>query len=463
MKAFNTPKSDHMAEAARKVIPAATMSNFRRLIDYHPVYMTRGAGGRLYDIDGNEYIDFSLSYGPAVLGHSHEHVVKAIQEQAGRLYTPNVNDREVEAAQKVSRHVASAELVIFSTSGSEANEGALRAARAYTGRNKYIRFNGHYHGGFDHLMGGIVRDPDNPIPVQGEFDDDIFSQFTNTLGRYQDAFQEVYLIEWNDLPVLEKLLKKAGDDIAAVIMEPTMVNNAGCLPEAGYLQGVRDLCSRHGVVLIFDEVLTGFRIDLKGAQGYFGVVPDMTTLAKALGGGFPVSAITGQRQFMDPIVRADVVQGGTYNGNPLAMAAVIASIEEYEKDDGAIYASIRKMGTMLKEGLDQIAQEHEQPLLLQGFPGAWTFLFTPKKRVTNHAEARGSDFAKSGRFGDLLKQRGIMTSGRFCTSAAHTEKDIGDTLDRVNDVMRILKEEDADQSSKGRAKAVRRRKGATGS
>jgi len=242
-----------------------------------------------------------------------------------------------------------------------------------------------------------------------------------------------------------------------------MVNNAGCLPEAGYLQGVRDLCSRHGVVLIFDEVLTGFRIDLKGAQGYFGVVPDMTTLAKALGGGFPVSAITGQRQFMDPIVRADVVQGGTYNGNPLAMAAVIASIEEYEKDDGAIYASIRKMGTMLKEGLDQIAQEHEQPLLLQGFPGAWTFLFTPKKRVTNHAEARGSDFAKSGRFGDLLKQRGIMTSGRFCTSAAHTEKDIGDTLDRVNDVMRILKEEDADQSSKGRAKAVRRRKGATGS
>jgi len=330
--------------------------------------------------------------------------------------------------------------VIFSTSGSEANEGALRAARAYTGRNKYVRFNGHYHGGYDHLMGGIVRDPANPTPVPEELDDDIFSQFTNTLGRFRDAFRDVCMIEWNDLPALERLLKKAGDDIAAVIMEPTMVNNAGSMPEPGYLQGVRDLCTKHGVVLIFDEVLTGFRLDLKGAQGYFGVIPDMTTLAKALGGGFPVSAITGRRQFMDPIVRADVVQGGTYNGNPLAMAAVIASIGEYEKDGGAVYTRIRKMGTMLKEGIDQIAQEHEQPLLLQGFPGAWTFLFTPKKKVINQAEARGSDFARAGRFGDLLKQRGVLTSGRFCTSSAHTEKDIEDTLDRVNDVMRILKE-----------------------
>lgn len=440
MKPYKTPKSDRMAEAARKVIPAATMSNFRRLIDYHPVYMTRGKGARLYDIDDNEYIDFSLSYGPAVLGHSNEHVTKAIQEQAGRLGTPNVNDREVEAAEKVGRYVASAEMVIFSTSGSEANEGALRAARAYTGRNKYVRFNGHYHGGYDHLMGGIVQDPDNPTPVPEEFDDDIFSQFTNTLGRSRDAFRDVFMIEWNDLPALERLLKKAGDDIAAVIMEPTMVNNAGSMPEPGYLQGVRDLCTKHGVVLIFDEVLTGFRLDLKGAQGYFGVIPDMTTLAKALGGGFPVSAITGRRQFMDPIVRADVVQGGTYNGNPLAMAAVIASIGEYEKDGGAVYTRIRKMGTMLKEGIDQIAQEHEQPLLLQGFPGAWTFLFTPKKKVINQAEARGSDFARAGRFGDLLKQRGVLTSGRFCTSSAHTEKDIEDTLDRVNDVMRILKE-----------------------
>jgi glutamate-1-semialdehyde 2,1-aminomutase len=442
-KPYQTPKSDRMAELGRQVIPAATMSNFRRSVDYHPIYMSHGKGARVYDIDGNEYIDYSLGYGPAVLGHDNEHIKNSLKRQVDRLYTPNSNDLEVAAAQKVSTHIASAELVRFACSGTEAVRGALRVARAFTGRDMYIRFNGHYHGGLDHLMGGLVSSSENPIPISGELEDDLYSQFTNTLGRFSGAFNQCFMIEWNDLLALEKLLEKQGKNIAAVIMEPVMINNFGCQPEPGYLEGVRELCTQHGVVLIFDEVLTGFRIGLKCAQGEFGVTPDLTTLAKALGGGFPVSSTCGKQEIMDVLTRADAIQGGTYNGHPLAMAAVIAAIEEYEKDDGAVFEHIERLGNMLKNGLEQIAAEHEQSLVLQGFPGAWYIIFNKKQKILNQADGRDSDFDKFIRFADLLKKRGVLTSWRFCTSAAHTEKDVGDVLDRANDAMRVLKDEEA--------------------
>ncbi len=440
MEPFKTPKSDEIAEKGRKVIPGAMMSNFRRAVDYHPIYISHGEGARLYDLDGNEYIDYSLSYGPAILGHSNEHIRKTLKGEVDRLYTPNANANEVKAAQKVSQHISSADLVRFACSGTEANRGAIRVARAFTGRDKYVRFNGHYHGGLDHIMGGIVPDPDYPVPVEGEREDDFYSTFAMTAGRSEDSFKQVFMIEYNDLPALERLFEKYGDEIAAVIIEPTMVNNFGCTPEPGYLEGLRELCTRFGVVLIFDEVLTGFRIDLKGAQGYFGIKPDMTTLGKAVGAGFPVSSFNGKREIMDYLTRTDVVQGGTYNGHPMAMAAVIATIEELEKDDGAAYVQIRKMGTMLKEGIDKLAKAYDEPLLLQGFPGAWTFSHPKKTKIINQADGYGSDFERTGWFSSLLKERGVLTSFRFCTSSAHTEKDVGDTLERVEDAFKVMRE-----------------------
>ncbi|MFC2030892.1 aspartate aminotransferase family protein [Chloroflexota bacterium] len=440
---YQAPESDRLAEAGRQVIPAAMMSNFRRDIDAHPVYMSHGHGARLYDLDGNEYIDCSLSYGSALLGHSNEHVRQAIEGQLHCLHTPNVNALEVQAAQKVAAHVPSADLVRFACSGTGANWGALRTARAYTGRSMYVRFNGHYHGGLDHLLGGIVPDPEYPVPVSGELEDDFYSQVTNTMGRYDNAFNECFMIEWNDLPALERLLDQWAEKIAAVLMEPVMVNNFGCLPEPGYLEGVRALCTHHGVALIFDEVLTGFRIGLQGAQGYFGVTPDLTSLGKALGSGFPVSCFCGRREVMDTITRAEAVQGGTYNGHPLAMASVIASLEEYEKDSGAVFERIDRLGSMLKAGLDEVSTEHGQNLLLQGFPGAWSFTFDSRRKIINQADGLSSDMVRAGRFAALLKDKGVMTSAfRFSTSAAHTERDVGDVLDRANDVLKALKDED---------------------
>jgi glutamate-1-semialdehyde 2,1-aminomutase len=427
-----------MGEAAREAIPGSVMSNFRKYEDSHPIYMTHGNGARLYDVDGNEYIDYSLSYGPAILGHSNAHLRQAIIDQAGRLYTGEAIDLQLEAARKVCSHVASAERVRFACSGTDATYNALRAARAYTKRNMIVRFNGHYHGGLDEFMGGIVTDPSSPIPVAGEFEEDIYSQMANTAGRAAHAFSDGYMIEWNDLAALDQLFSGHGSDIAAVIMEPVMVNCSGCVPEPGYLEGVRELCTKKGAVLIFDEVLTGFRIGLGGAQGHFGVAPDMTTLGKALGGGFPVAAFCGRGEIMETIASTEVVAGGTYNGHPLAMAAVVANIEELEKDDGAAYRRIEELGVMLKDGLDAISQKYGQNLLLQGFPGAWTFTASAKGKIINHKDSLGPGILLAGIFAALLKQRGVLTSFRFCTSAAHSERDVEDTLQRAEAAMKEL-------------------------
>ncbi|MBW2367903.1 MAG: aspartate aminotransferase family protein [Deltaproteobacteria bacterium] len=440
MEIYKTSKSDELMKVAKEVIPGAAMSNFRKDTDYHPIYMTHGKDARLYDVDGNEYIDYSLSYGPAILGHSNAHLISAIEKQARRLYSADVSTLEITAAQKVAKHLASAELVRFACSGTDANYNALRAARAYTGKNMFVRCNGHYHGGLDNLLGGIVTDPENPVAQHGELAEDIFSIMVNTDGRSKAALSECYIIEYNDLPALEKLFSKFGDDIAALLMEPTMVNANGCMPEPGYLQGVRELCTKHNVVLIFDEVLTAWRIGLNGAQGYFGVTPDMTTMAKALGGGLPVSSFVGKREIMDVITSTETMAGGTYNGHPLAMAAVIANIEELEKNEGEVYHRIHKMGMALKEGLDELARKHDIPLLLQGFPGAWTTVITRKEKIINHADSvENADLFSALQFGGLLKKRGVLTNFRFCTSAVHTEKDIADTLERAEDAMKEMK------------------------
>lgn len=433
-----TAKSNQLYDQAVEVIPAGLMSNLKRANGFVPYYKTHGDGARLYDVDGNEHIDYALSYGSAILGHSNRALREALHRQADALYDYHSSHLQIEAAQRVIEAIPSAEMVRFACSGVEANRAALRVARAFTGRNQYVRFQGHYHGQMDHLMGGIVSDPDYPVPVEGVLAADPFTRWMSTAGRNRNDYQQVYLMEWNDAPALERLFATRGEDIAAVLMEPVMLNHAGCMPEPGYLERVRELCTHYGVILIFDEVLTGFRIGFQGAQGHFGVIPDMTTLGKALGGGMPASAFCGRRDLMELIATGRVVEAGTFNGHPMSMAAVVATLEELARDQAVIYQQMAQMGDLLRAGIEDLARQHSEPILLQGFPSCYTLTFTGRAKMINHTDTLGVDFPKGGRFFQLLLDQGIECYGRFCISTAHTEKDIHDTLDRIDDALKAL-------------------------
>ena len=225
-------------------------------------------------------------------------------------------------------------------------------------------------------------------------------------------------------------------------MEPVMTNVDGCVPEPGYLEGVRELCTKHNVVLIFDEVLTGFRIGLHGAQGYFGVKPDLTTFAKAIGGGMPISVFCGKKEILDVLTRTETLGVGTYNGHPVCVAALLATLKEMEKNDGEVFKTINRLGNMLRDGMMDIAKKIDYPSFkVQGYPGAWNIVFTEKEKIINHKDAvDNTDILKTSAFLALLKERGILTAFRFCVSSVHTEKDIKDTLVLVEDALIELKE-----------------------
>jgi len=431
-------KSREAAKLARAVIPGGVNSNFRKDASFQPLYFSHGKGGRLFDIDGNDYIDFALSYGPAILGHDNPVLQKALVAQAQKLYSPESTELEQIAARKIIQHIPCAELVRFACTGTEANYNAIRLARAYTGKSKFLRFSGHYHGGTDELLGGIAPNPVRPSTTIGEYYDDIYSQMTNTLGRNESTVADTLTIEWNDLATVEKVFQTHGEQIAAVLLEPVMLNNSGCMPLPGYLEGIRALCTQYDAVLIFDEVLTGFRIGLGGAQSYFGITPDMVVLAKALGGGMPVSAFAGKKAIMECLSRSEVVSGGTYNGHPLCMTAVIATLEVLEANNGAVYKQIADNGNRLKTGLLEISDRHGVNLLIQGFPGAWVHNFTQCNQIDNHSDARGFAPYRAAEFNTLLRKNGVLANSRLCISAAHTADDIDEALNRANEAMRQM-------------------------
>ena len=431
-------KSRQLARQARKVIPGGVNSNFRKDTAFQPIYISHGVGGRIIDIDGNEYIDFSLSFGPSILGHSNHHLQQSLLRQVEKIYTPESTELETRAAEKIIQHVPCAELVRFASTGTEANYNAIRVARSFTGRSHIVRFSGHYHGGTDELLGGIQKSADAPHAQIGEYSDDVFSQMANTSGRCESSFEQTFILEWNDLQPIEDLLKREANKIAAVMLEPVMLNNSGCMPSNAYLEGVRALCTQYGIVLIFDEVLTGFRMALGGAQQYFNVIPDMAVFAKAIGGGLPVSAFCGKKEIMDKVTVADVVVGGTYNGHPLCMAAVIATMEELERNDGEVYKHLDKLGNKLSKGLVSLADKYHHPLLIQGFPGALVHSFSSRQAIKNQFEGRGFSSFKTAEFNSLLRQHGVIVNSRICVSTAHTEKDVDEALDRAERAFAML-------------------------
>lgn len=432
-------KNTEIYERCCKSIAGGLMSNFKKEDGTQPIYVKEVKGSRLIDFDGNEYVDFNLSMGPSILGHSNESYKKALKEQIDKMYTNEFTMIQIEAAEKLQQIIPSAELIRFTLSGTEAVYNAIRTARGYTKKNMYVRFNGQYHGGVDYILGGIVKNPENPVVSAGENPEDLYTSICSTEGRANHALDDCYMIEWNDAAALEKLFKEKGDDIACIIMEPVTLNVNGCMPEPGYFEAVRELCTKHNVVFIFDETITGFRMGISGAQGYFGVKPDMSTFAKGIGGGFPVSMYCGKKEIMDVITRTDVLSVGTYNGHPLAAVAILATISELEKDNCAVYKEIFRLGNMLRDGFLAAAKKYNVPMIVQGFPGAIYPVFTNKDKIINQTDSYlNSDISKCALFSNFMKQRGCLNGYRFCISTAHTEADIQFAIEAADDALGLM-------------------------
>ncbi|NHE58876.1 aspartate aminotransferase family protein [Cyclobacterium plantarum] len=431
MTKFSYSSSAAWLERAKKVLAAGVSSEFRKYNHPHALFYTHGKGSKIYDVDGNEYLDFTLSQGPLILGHSHPEVLEAVHQESlqGQLYAGQ-HAKEIELAEKLQAIIPAAELMRFCLDGSEAVQTALRVARAKTGKQKFLRFEGHYHGWLDNVCFGIS----SPSPeAMGPRESPQMHPWTQ--GLPDGAKEESFLLPWNDLDLVKQHVAKHHQEMAAIITEPVMCNN-GCIPpKEGFLQGLRALCSDYGIALIFDEVITGFRLGLGGAQAFFGVKPDMAVFAKAIGSGYPISAIVGKKEWMEEISTARVIHAGTMNtGNP-TVAAALATISILERENP--YPAMFALGERLRQGLRKIAKETGHQLLVSGIGPVVHTGFTSQEKAVDFRDVLQFDTTKLKTFVSRLHDRGLRVIGRglWYISAVHTEEEIDQALGLAREVL----------------------------
>ncbi|RLA86304.1 MAG: glutamate-1-semialdehyde-2,1-aminomutase, partial [Deltaproteobacteria bacterium] len=390
----------------------------------------RAKGSRVWDVDGNEYIDFVASWGPMILGHAHPQVIEAVKEAAERGTSYGAPTAlEVEMARMICSALPSMEMVRMVNSGTEAVMSAIRLARAFTGRDKVVKFAGCYHG---HADGLLVRAgsgattlgvPDSPGVPEG------YASLT-------------LIAPYNDLEALRALMKEHRGEVACVVVEPVAGNMGVVPPEEGFLEGLRKICDEEGCLLIFDEVITGFRVGWSGAQGLYGVRPDLTCLGKIIGGGFPVGAFGGRREVMERLAPVgDVYQAGTLSGNPLAMAAGLKTLQILKEKDP--YGRLEEMSSYLCEEASKIARSLGLDLFFSRVGSMFTFFFT-RGPVRDYESARRSDTAAYSRYFWTLLREGIyVASSQFeaaFLSTAHTEEDLERTLSALEKAFRAARE-----------------------
>jgi glutamate-1-semialdehyde 2,1-aminomutase len=418
------------AEASR-VIAGGINSNVRLLGPTPPLCFARAQGAHLTDLDGNDYVDYALGMGPAILGHAPQVVIDAMEQSfdRGQLYGGQ-SPLELELARRLQDRVPGAELVRLGTTGTEMVQTAVRVARAATSRSRFVKFAGHYHGWADNILTNEVTFSAGP-PARIE------SARPQTGGQAMSALADTVVLPWNDLSVLRAYAKQFGAETAAIIMEPVLCNTGVIPPAPGYLEGVRELCDEYGIVFIVDEVITGFRLGLRGAQGLLGVTGDLSVFAKALGGGVPIAALTGRSSLMSLIGSGAVNNSGTYNSNLMAVSAAIATLDTLAAREGAAYLGIGAIGQALMDGMRAIARKSGDTLLVQGFPSVFNTSFGDLPSITSVDEYRRCDEARQKRFLGTLLERGVrpMARGTWFVSTAHTEADVETTLAVVREAL----------------------------
>jgi glutamate-1-semialdehyde 2,1-aminomutase len=402
-----------------------------------PVVLERGLGSRVWDIDGNEYVDFMMSFGALIQGHAHPKIVDVVSRtMAEGSHFAAATPAEAEAAERFCRMVPTAEAVRFANSGSEATMLALRLARAHTGRAKFLKFEGHYHGWYDAYC---LNGHSHPGGQLGPEEDP--ARFPDSAGIPASVFDDVVLAPWNDLEALKSILRRHGHELAAIITEPIMANLGCILPGDGYLQTVCDLAHESGALFILDEVVTGFRYAAGGCQQYYGLKPDISTFGKALGAGFPVGAVTGKRAILDRMRWGSemVLHYGTFNGHRLTMRVVATNLDLLATNSGAIYQQIYDIGNATITGLREIFLRRKIDAIVQGFGPMFQIYFTGHGAIHDYREyCRYIDTAKYSRFVHGLLDRGIyMTPSNglhWIISAAHTMQDIETLLSSAEEV-----------------------------
>jgi glutamate-1-semialdehyde 2,1-aminomutase len=413
--------SERLFERAKRLIPGGVNSPVRAFSPY-PFFTRSAKGSKLTDVDGREYIDYCMGYGPLILGHAPSVVVEAVREQLGRgtLYgTPS--EQEVELAELICKVVPSAEMVRLVNTGTEATMSAIRLARGFTGRKKIVKFEGCYHGAHDCVL------------VKAGSGATTFGM-PNSLGVPEEATRNTIVLPYNDTETFEETVKRERENLAAVIVEPVLGNIGVVPPKQGFLETLRELTAKHNIVLIFDEVITGFRLALGGAQEYYGITPDLATLGKILGGGFPMAAYAGKEEIMRLIAPSGkVYQAGTYSGNPVSVAAGLATLKIL-RSRKRFYSEMEKKCEKLVRQLNRVADELGVQMQVNHV-GSMFQMFLTGKPVYDYASAKAADNKRFMALHRRLLEKGVfLPPSQFETcfiSWAHSKKDLGKTVEAM--------------------------------
>jgi glutamate-1-semialdehyde 2,1-aminomutase len=429
-------RSQELFDRANTLVAGGISSQIRRGERPVPLFFERAEGAHMWDADGNEYIDYVMGMGPNLFGHAPEFITDAVAKdmREGYVFTGQFR-QELEVAEMVREAVPLKGLVRFASSGTEIDQLVLRLARGFTGRPKFVKFEGHYHGWTDSVLVSVHPPLDKagpesePAPV-GE-----------SRGMAPGTYDGVIVAPWNNLAALDAIFRKHGREIACVIMEPILGNTNFIMPKPGYLEGVQKLCRQHGALFIFDEVITGFRVALGGAMEVTGVVPDLATYAKALAGGFPIAMLLGRAEIMKLVGDGSVYHGGSFNSNVMSISAAHASLKHIMADPARFYRDLNGRGQALMEGLRDAARRTESDLHVQGIGSFFGVSFTTKDEISDYREhARYCDEEKYKRFAQALLERGVRVAGngRWHMSSAHTDQDVEQTVRAAHDALRVI-------------------------
>jgi glutamate-1-semialdehyde 2,1-aminomutase len=435
----STENSKALFERALQTLIEGGSSPSRGPANYgeYPLFIDRGEGAYIYDVDGNRYVDWMMAYGALPLGHAHPSIVDAVVEavSTGSLFAA-ATQVEVEVAELIQKMVPCAERVRFANTGTEATMAAIRLARGYTGKPMFIKFEGHYHGWFDDFL---VNAHPHPITSLGHRNDPI--KIADSSGLNRHALEDTIVVPWNDLKAIERVIDIYRGQIAAVISEGIMGNMGVIPPEPGFLKGLREITRSEGILLILDETVTGFRIAPGGCSQYYGIEPDLATFGKALGAGLPVAAFVGRSEIMEALAWGGVLHYGTQNASRVGMFAARANLIELMKEDGEAFRRTWRIAENLTQSLTQIFRERGTAAILQGVGPMFQIFFTDQPRIVDYrAFCEHVDRSRFQQFALALHKHGVYISPssglHSVVSLAHTEEDVSFTLEAVRKALR---------------------------